>query len=231
MRRYLQAMSLNVKASLGLVFLALAMALCVFIPAGTLRYWQGWLFLAVFFAVGFLHTLYGMKNDPALLERRLAGGPLAERRGTQRTIMFFVSLGFIGLLVVPALGWRFGWGSLPLAAVLAGDAMIVVGFYVTAFAFRENTFAAAKVDTFAGQRVISSGPYAVVRHPQYAGALLYLVGTPLALGSWCGLFVFAAMVPFLIWRLRDEETMLAKDLPGYADYQLRVRSRLIPGIF
>ena len=99
-------MSLNVKALLGLVFLALAMALCVFIAAGTLRYWQGWLFLVVFFAVGFLHTLYGMKNDPALLERRLAGGPMA-RGGTQRTIMFFVSLGFIGLLVVPALGWRF----------------------------------------------------------------------------------------------------------------------------
>ena len=224
-------MSLNVKALLGLAFLALAMALCVFIAAGTLRYWQGWLFLVVFFAVGFLHTLYGMKNDPALLERRLAGGPMAERRGTQRTIMFFVSLGFIGLLVVPALGWRFGSGTLPLAAVLGGDALIVIGFYIVALAFRENTFAAAKVGTFAGQTVISSGPYAVVRHPQYAGSLLYLGGMPLALGSWWGLPVFAAMVPFLVWRLRDEERMLAKELPGYADYRNRVRWRLIPGIY
>jgi protein-S-isoprenylcysteine O-methyltransferase Ste14 len=223
--------SLNVKASLGLVFLALAMALCVFVAAGTLRYWQGWLFLAVFVAVGFSHTLYGMKNDPALLERRLAGGPMAEKSGTQRTIMLFVSIGFIGLLVVPALGWRFGWGRVPLAAVLAGDAMIVAGFYVTSLAFRENTFAAANVGIFDGQRVISTGPYAVVRHPQYAGSLLYLIGTPLALGSWWGLLVFAAMVPFLIWRLRDEENLLAKDLPGYADYCHRVRWRLIPGLY
>jgi protein-S-isoprenylcysteine O-methyltransferase Ste14 len=231
MRRYLQATSLNVKALLGLVFLALAMALLVFIAAGTLRYWQGWLFLVVFFAAGLLHTLYGMKKDPALLQRRLAGGPMAERSSTQRTIMFFVSLGFIGLLVAPVLGWRFGWGTLPLAVVLAGDALIVVGFFITLLAFRENTFAAANVDVFAGQRVISSGPYAVVRHPQYAGAILYLLGIPLALGSWWGLLVFAAMMPFLIWRLLDEERLLARELPGYADYRNRLRWRLIPGVY
>jgi len=224
-------MSLNVKASLGLLFLALAMALCVFIAAGTVRYWQGWLFLAVFFASGVSQTLYGMKNDPALLERRLAGGPTAERSSTQRTIMVFVSLGFIALLVVPALGWRLGWGALPLAAVVAGNALIVIGFYITFLAFRENTFAAANVDIFAGQRVVSSGPYAVVRHPQYAGALFYLVGIPLALGSWWGLLVIAAMCPFLIWRLRDEERVLSEGLPGYAQYRNRVRWRLIPGIY
>jgi len=224
-------MSLNVKAWLGLFFLALAMVLLVFIPAGTLRYWQGWLFLAVFFASGVSHTLYGMKNDPALLERRLTGGPTAERSGTQRTIMLFISLGFIGLLVVPALGWRLGSGTLPLAAVIAGNVLITVGFFIVFLAFRENTFAAAKVDIFPGQRVVSSGPYAVVRHPQYAGAFLYLLGIPLALGSWWGVIVFAAMVPFLLWRLFDEENLLARELPGYRDYQQRVRWRLIPGVF
>jgi protein-S-isoprenylcysteine O-methyltransferase Ste14 len=222
---------LNVKAWLGLAFLALAMALLVFVAAGTLRYWQGWLFLAVFFSSGVAHTLYGMKNDPALLERRLAGGPMAERSSTQRAIMVFVSLGFIGLLVVPALDWRLGGGILPLAAILAGDALIVFGFYITFLAFRENTFAAANVDIFAGQRVISTGPYAVVRHPQYAGALLYLLGIPLALGSWWGVLVFAAMVPFLVWRLVDEERVLTAGLRDYADYRNRVRWRLIPGIY
>jgi protein-S-isoprenylcysteine O-methyltransferase Ste14 len=231
MRRYLQAMSLNVKAWLGMFFLALAMALLVFIPAGTLRYWQGWLFLAVFFASGVLHTRYGMKNDPALLERRLTGGPTAERSSTQRAIMLFVSLGFIGLLVVPAIGWRLGGGSLPLAAVMAGNALVTVGFFIVFLAFRENTFAAANVDIFPGQRVISSGPYAVVRHPQYAGAFLYLLGIPLALGSWWGVIVFAAIVPFLIWRLLDEERVLTAGLPGYAEYRRRVRFRLIPGLY
>jgi protein-S-isoprenylcysteine O-methyltransferase Ste14 len=224
-------MRLNVKAWLGLAFLALVMALLVFIAAGTLHYWQGWLFLAVFFASGVSHTLYGMKKDPALLERRLTGGPMAERSGTQKTIMVFVSFGFIGLLVVPALSWRFGSGAVPLAAVLAGNVLITAGFVITFLAFRENTFAAANVDIFAGQRVVSSGPYAVVRHPQYAGSLLYLAGTPLALGSWWGLLVFAAMVPFLIWRLLDEERLLRQDLPGYADYRNRVHRRLIPGIY
>lgn len=224
-------MSLNVKAWLGLFFLALAMALLVFVAAGTLRYWHGWLFLAVFFASGVSHTLYGMNNDPALLERRLAGGPTAERSSAQRTIMVFVSLGFIGLLVVPALGWRLGGGALPVAAVMVGNALIVAGFYITFLAFRENTFAAANVDIFAGQRVVSSGPYAVVRHPQYAGAIFYLLGIPLALGSWWGLLVFAAMVPFLIWRLLDEERVLTAGLRGYAEYRNRVRWRLIPGIY
>lgn len=224
-------MSLNVKAWLGLAFLALVMALLVFVAAGTLHYWQGWLFLAVFFASGVSHTLYGMKNDPALLERRLTGGPAAERSSTQRTIMLFVSLGFVGLLVVPAFGWRIGSGTVQPAIVLAGNALIAVGFFIVFLAFRENTFAAANVDIFAGQSVVSSGPYAVVRHPQYAGSLLYLLGMPLALGSWWGLVVFAAMIPFLLWRLLDEERLLSAGLRGYADYRNRVPWRLIPGIY
>ncbi len=120
---------------------------------------------------------------------------------------------------------------MPLAAVLAGNALIAIGFFIVFLAFRENSFAAANVDIFAGQRVASSGPYAMVRHPQYAGAFLYLLGIPLALGSWWGLLVLAAMIPFLIWRLLDEERVLTAGLPDYAEYQRRVRSRLIPGVY
>ena len=224
-------MTSNVKAWLGLVFLAVVMGLLLFTAAGTVRYWQAWVFLAVFFGASLLTTLYLMKHDPALLRRRLAGGPAAEKTPTQRLIMFLASIGFIGLLVVPAVDYRFGWSTEPLYAVVSGDILIVVGFSIGFLVFRENSFTSATIEIAEDQKVIATGPYALVRHPQYAGALLYLVGMPLALGSWWGLLVLAAMVPVLIWRLLDEERLLAKDLPGYADYRRNVRSRLIPGIY
>ncbi len=223
--------SLDVKAWLGLFFLALAMGLLVFVPAGTAYYWQGWVFLAVFFAASLVHTLYAMKHDPALLRRRLSGGPTAEKTPTQKLIMFLVSIGFVGLIVVPALDYRFGWSAVPTYAVISGDILIAVGFSIVFQVFRANSFASATIQVVEDQRVISTGPYAIIRHPQYAGSFLYLLGIPLALGSWWGLLVFAGVVPLLIWRLLDEERLLARDLPGYSEYQSKVASRLIPGIY
>src|SRR5271156_6814465 len=117
-------MSLNVKAWLGLVFLAVVMSILLFTAAGTVRYWQAWVFLAVFFGASLLSTLYLMKHDPALLRRRLAGGPTAGKTRTQRLIMFLASIGFIGLLVAPALDYRFGWSTEPLYVVISGDILI-----------------------------------------------------------------------------------------------------------
>jgi protein-S-isoprenylcysteine O-methyltransferase Ste14 len=224
-------MSLNVKAWLGLFSLAVVMGLLLFTAAGTVRYWQGWTFLAVFFAASLLTTLYLMKRDRTLLQRRLAAGPTAEKGQTQKFIMLLMSIGFVGLLVVPAFDHRFAWSRVPFYAEIAGDILVATGFFIGFLVFRENTFTSATIEIAADQKVISTGPYAHLRHPQYAGALLYLLGMPLALGSWWGLLVLAAMVPFLIWRLLDEEKLLARDLPGYAEYPGRVRSRLIPGVY
>jgi len=224
-------MSLNVKAWLGLAFLAAAMAVPLFAAAGTIRYWQGWVFLAVFFGASLAGVLYSMKHDPALLRRRLAGGPTAEKTATERLIVFLVSIGFAGLVVVPGLDHRFGWSAVPISVVIGGNILIAIGFGIVFLVFRENSFAAATIQVVEGQRVISTGPYAVIRHPQYAASFLYLLGMPLALASWWGVLVFAGMVPLIIWRLRDEEMLLARDLPGYADYQARVRWRLIPGVY
>ncbi|MGB7923343.1 MAG: isoprenylcysteine carboxylmethyltransferase family protein [Pyrinomonadaceae bacterium] len=156
-------MKLNEKAWLSLFILAVAMGLLLFLPAGTVRYWQAWVYLTVFTCASSLLTLYLMRRDPALLERRMSGGPTAEKRKPQK--------------------------------------------------------------------VVSTGPYAVVRHPMYAGGLLYLAATPLALGSYWGLLAFAALLPFLIWRLLDEEQLLAVDLTGYREYQQRVRHRLVPFVW
>ena len=222
---------LNVKTWLGLVFLAVVMGVLLFAAAGTVRYWQGWVFLAVFFTAALLITLYIMKYDPALLQRRLAGGPTAEKERTQKLVVLLVSIGLVGVLVVPALGYRLGWSQAPLAAVIAGNVLIAVGFYIVFLAFRENSFASARIEIAEGQRVVSTGPYALVRHPQYAGSFLYLLGMPLALGSYWGLLVLVPMMAALIWRLFDEEKLLARELPGYAEYQRNVRSRLIPAVF
>ena len=223
--------SLNVKAWLGLFFLAVVMGLVLFVTAGTVRYWQGWVFLAVFVGASFLIMVYLEKHDPALLQRRLAGGPTAEKETKQKIIMLFASIGFVGLLVVPALDHRFGWSAAPLAAVIAGDVLVAIGFAIVFRVFKENAFTSARIEIAKDQRVVSTGPYAIVRHPQYAGSFLYLLGMPLALGSYWGLLVLVPMMAAVIWRLFDEEQFLAGGLPGYAEYQCAVRWRLVPGIF
>lgn len=219
------------RASLSVAALTAVMAAVIFICAGTVHYWEAWVFLAVFSGATALTTADLLKRDPALLERRLRGGPTAEKEASQRTIMSLASLGFLGLVAVPALDRRFGWSEVPTLIVLAGDALVAVGFFLVALVFRSNPYASATVEVAADQRVVSTGPYAIVRHPMYASVLPYLVGTPLALGSWWGLAALGAMVPALIWRLLDEERVLERRLPGYREYQERVRYRLIPFVW
>jgi protein-S-isoprenylcysteine O-methyltransferase Ste14 len=222
---------LHKKAFGALLILVLVVASLLFIAAGTPRYWQGWTFLVVYFACSLAITLYLMKADPALLARRMSGGPLAEKEPAQKIIMSIASLGFIGLLVVPALDHRFGWSAMPAAAVFAGDVLMVLGFLGVFLVFRENSFTSATIELADDQKVISTGPYALARHPMYAAALVMLLGIPLSLGSWWGILVMAAIVPAVIWRLLDEEKFLARNLSGYVAYQDRVRYRLLPLIW
>jgi|ERR1700686_4315752 protein-S-isoprenylcysteine O-methyltransferase Ste14 len=222
---------LHLKAFAGLVFLLVVMAALLFVPAGTSDYWQAWTFLAVYFASSLALTLYLMKEDPALLQRRMQGGPTAEKDPVQKIIMVIASLGFIGLLVVPALDHRFAWSQVPPVVALAGEVLVGTGWLAIFFVFRENSFTSATIELAPDQQVISTGPYALVRHPMYAGALVMLLGIPIALGSWWGILVVAAMLPALIWRLFEEEKFLARNLAGYVEYQNRVRYRLIPKVW
>lgn len=223
--------TLKVRAWLSLAALMTVLGLLLFIAGGTIRYWQAWIYLSLFFALSAVITVDLMRRDPALLERRMRGGPTAEQRPLQRILMLGASVGFIALLVVPALDYRFGWSVVPHWGVFLGDVLFVIGFGLVGRVYRENSYTSATIEVAQGQRVISTGPYAIVRHPMYASALLYLIGTPLALGSYWGLIVLAGMLPLLVWRLRDEERLLAAELPGYAAYQKRVRYRLVPGVW
>jgi protein-S-isoprenylcysteine O-methyltransferase Ste14 len=220
--------SLHRRAFGGLAILVLVTGALLFAAAGTFDYWQAWAFLAIYFTVSLAITLYLMKKDPALLARRMSGGPFAEKEPSQRIIMSFASIGFIGLLVLPGLDHRFGWSQMPANVAIAGDILVVLGWIGIFFVFRENSFSSATIELAADQRVISTGPYALVRHPMYAAALVMLLGMPIALGSWWGVLTMAAVVPAVVWRLLDEERFLARNLPGYAEYQSKVRYRLLP---
>ncbi len=229
---------LHRKAFEGLLLLCLATAALLFgpallfSPAWTLDYWQAWTFMTVYFTASVAITLYLMKNDPELLRRRMSGGPGAEKEPTQKIIMSFASAGFIGLLVVPALDHRFAWSHMPSYVALAGEVMVVLGWIVIFFVFRENTFTSSTIELAPDQQVISTGPYALIRHPMYGGGFLMLLGIPIALGSWWGVLVFVvAIVPAVIWRLLDEEKFLARNLAGYVEYQDRVRFRLLPRVW
>jgi protein-S-isoprenylcysteine O-methyltransferase Ste14 len=222
---------LNKKALGGLLFTLLVMASLLFLPAWTLSYWQAWAFLAVFGVSAVAITVYLMKKDPKLLERRVYAGPTAEKETSQKIIQTITAISFAGILVVSALDHRFAWTPLPPYVALAGDALVAFGFFIVFLVYKENTFASATIEVAPEQKVISTGPYKLVRHPMYMGAFFLLVGIPLSLGSLCGLFGIALMLPALIWRLLNEERFLVKNLLGYSEYRDTVRYRLAPFIW
>ena len=210
---------------------AIVMAALTFLPAGTLNYWQGWVFFALFFVASSAIGIYLAIYNPVLLERRMSVGPTAEKETSQKLITLFAFLGFIALLVFPALDYRFKWSPVPPYVSVAGDVLVALGFLLTFIVILQNDYAASTIQVAEGQKVVSTGLYAYVRHPMYAGVLPMLVGIPLALGSWWGLFGLVLIVPGLIWRLIDEEKFLHKNLPGYTDYVNKVKYRLIPFLY
>jgi len=208
------------------------MAVLLFLPAWTLDYWQAWVFLAVFGVSALAITLYLMKKDPKLLERRMLAGPTAERETSERIIQSITALGFMAMLVFPALDHRFHrWPAVFFFASVAGDVLVALGFLIIFFVYKENTFASATIEVYPDQKVVSSGLYALVRHPMYMGGFVFFVGTALSPGSWWGLFAFLLMMPAFIWRIFEEEGFLLKNLPGYAEYKNNVRHRLVPFIW
>jgi protein-S-isoprenylcysteine O-methyltransferase Ste14 len=222
---------LRIKSIRGFVQVLVIFGAGIFLAAGTADYFQAWAFIAVFAGCGAGITVYLWRHDPKLLERRISAGPTAETRQLQKLTMWLANVGVMAILVIPGLDHRWSWSHVPTAIAVFGDFLIVAGGYLVFLVFRENSFASATIEIAADQRVISTGPYSVVRHPMYAGVLLWLIGTPLALGSYWGLPAIIAMMPVLTWRLVDEERFLARRLPGYVEYQKMVRYRLIPFIW
>lgn len=220
----------ELKLWLQVVIASAVIALTLFLCAGTIAYWQAWLYLAVA-ALTSIPLTRLMLTDPALLESRTRAGPAAERRPIQKVIVACLAAASFAAFVLPGLDHRFGWSSVPSWLAICGNALIVLAMWLCYRVFQENRYGSATVGIGEGQHVISTGSYAIVRHPMYSAAALYFVGMTLALGSWWGLVPAVLMTLGFVWRLFDEEEFLAENLPGYTDYCAKVRWRLMPGVF
>ncbi|TRW79319.1 isoprenylcysteine carboxylmethyltransferase family protein [Mycolicibacterium sp. 018/SC-01/001] len=224
MKVILQAIA---SAVIGLVCLGAA----VFIPAGTLRYWQGWGFIAVFTACSVLSGVYLALRQPDALARRVKAGPTAETRPAQRIIISLILVSVIATLAVGALDWRLKWSTVPVWLVVLGDILVAVGLIGAQLVVVQNNWAGASITVEDRQPLISTGLYGVVRHPMYSATLVMMAGVPLALGSLWGLAVVVLTMPLLAARILDEEKLLREGLAGYADYTQQVRFRLIPRVW
>jgi protein-S-isoprenylcysteine O-methyltransferase Ste14 len=221
---------MSLKSRLALRFLLAlgVLGALLFIPAGSLRFWQGWAYIAISFVPGLFAFTYFYKHDPQLIERRML---FKEKLREQKRIMTFVYITWLIAFVLPGLDHRFGWSHSPLWITIFSQAVVLGGFVMTLWIVKVNRFAARTIQVEPGQEVISSGPYHLIRHPMYAGMCAMWLFTPLALGSYFTLPAFVLLIPLIFLRLLNEEKVLRQELPGYAEYCLRTRFRLVPFIW
>ncbi len=224
-------MNTTVRMTASSVVGLLGFCVLLFVPAGTLNYWQGWVFIAVFATVSTIPTVYLARTNPAAMQRRMHAGPRAEGRTAQKIIITASFLDMFGMMAFSALDHRFGWSTVPVWVSLLGDLLVAVGLGIAMLVVIQNGYAAATVTVESGQPVVSTGVYRYVRHPMYVGDVIMMVGMPLALGSYWGLLFVIPGVAVLVFRILDEEKLLNQDLPGYREYTQRVRYRLLPAVW
>jgi protein-S-isoprenylcysteine O-methyltransferase Ste14 len=209
-------MNTLVKGSLSAVLGVLAFGLMLFLPAGTTHYWQGWAFLAVFALSTWIPTVYLMRTNPAALERRMQVGPAAETRPLQRILITVIFIAFPASFVVGGLDHRFGWSHVPAPVSVIGDMLVAIGLGLAMLVIIQNSYAAANVRVEAGQQLVSTGLYGLVRHPMY---------------SYWGFFLLIPGMLVLVLRIRDEEKLLTHELSGYREYEQKVQYRLLPYVW
>jgi len=221
-------MTLKSRLILRFVFMPVVCGSFLFLPAGSFRFWQGWVYLII--SIGFIVSAFGYFywHDPQFIERRLRRGWRQETVREQKLLMKFIPAIMAIAFLLPGFDHRFGWSHVPLWLTVLSQAFVLGGYLMNFWAWKSNSFAASTIRVEAEQRVISTGPYGIIRHPMYLGGNIWFLFTPLALGSYLALPVFALLVPLIVLRLLNEEKVLRQELPGYADYCLRTRFRLVP---
>jgi len=200
----------------------------LFLPAGTLRYWQAWLYMGVLFVPLAIVSLVLLVKDPELLERRMR---LQEREAPQKAAIAASSLFTLGVYLIAGFDRRYGWSAVPIALVLLAGLLVLLGYLLFTLTMRENRYASRVVEVQEGQVVISTGPYALVRHPMYLAVSVMFAFSPLALGSYWALIPALLLPAALAVRIGNEERLLRQSLPGYEEYCRMVRYRLLPGIW
>ncbi len=212
------------RIGLGIPFIALI----IILPAGRWNYWQGWMYLATLVLPMLLATAYLFKNDQALLERRMR---MREKQSAQQKIIGFLALYFLLAFTLPGFDVRFGWSNVPLLVSILADALVFAGYMITFWVLTVNSFLSRVVEVAAEQKVVTTGPYAIVRHPMYFGVALLYIASPLALGSYWAVLPALMILPLLALRIRNEEEVLLRELVGYAEYRQKVKYRLLPGVW
>jgi protein-S-isoprenylcysteine O-methyltransferase Ste14 len=203
----------------------------LFLPAGTFNYWQAWVFLVVFALSTLTPSIYLLRTNPAALERRMRTGPVAETRPVQKVVIVVAFLSLVALIVVSVLDHRFGWSPVPAAICLVGDVLVAIGLGMAMLVVIQNGYAASTITVESGQKLVSTGLYALVRHPMYTGNTIMMLGVPLALGSYWGLvFVIPGLLALAV-RIGDEEQLLKQELEGYSEYAQKVHYRLVPYVW
>jgi protein-S-isoprenylcysteine O-methyltransferase Ste14 len=195
---------------------------------GDLAWWNAWAYCAILLVPMTAFVAYMARHDPAFIERR---STMREKERTQRWVQVVGMPLMLAALVIPGFDHRFGWSHPPLGVVVAALGASLAGYVAVVLVFLENRWAGRTVETYAGQQVVSTGPYAVVRHPMYAGTSLLYVATPLALGSWWAVLPALAFIPVFVFRIRNEEEVLVRELAGYDEYRGKVRYRLVPFVW
>lgn len=206
-------------------------ALLSFVPAGTVAYWQAWVFLGVVVGVSLPPSIYLSRIDPAAFQRRRNAGLKAETRTVQKVVVAALQACFAVALVVSGLDHRFGWSAVPTPISVFGDALVAVGLGGALLVVFQNRFAAATITVEEGQKLATTGLYGIVRHPMYFASLAMMVGMPLALGSYWAVLIVVPGTALLIVRILDEEKLLTQRLVGYTDYTRKVRYRLLPPVW
>ena len=213
------------KTVVGFIQLIVGLGIMLFASAWTFVYWQAWVYLLIFSISVLLIYIYLYKSDSKLLERRLNR---IEKEKSQKRAQFFIYILYVCLFIISSLDHRFFWSNVPFSVVIVGDVLVSFGYFIIFIVLKENTYASATIELTPDHKVISTGVYALVRHPMYLGAIVLLLGTPLALGSWWGLLIFFLIAYAITVRLLDEEKFLTQDLSGYNEYCQKTRYRLIP---
>lgn len=210
---------------------ALVLGCMLFIPAGTLNYWEAWLFLVVLFTPVVLVFSYLLRHDPELLERRLQMHEREEPLKLKGLVLLSLVI-LMSLFMIPGLDHRFGWSEVPAGIVLLADGAVLAGYYLFFKTLQENSYASRTIEVTQGQEVITTGPYSIVRHPMYTSVIIMYIAATLALGSWWAPILMAFYLPFYLrYRILAEEKVLLRDLPGYNAYLQKVKWRLIPHLW
>ncbi|OBB93175.1 isoprenylcysteine carboxylmethyltransferase family protein [Mycobacterium sp. 852002-30065_SCH5024008] len=224
-------MKTGIRVTMRSIWGIVSFGLILFLPAGTFRYWQAWVFIGVFMAATIIPVVYLARNNPAALQRRMNAGPRAEPRAAQKFIITGSFLVLFAAMVLSALDHRFGWSSVPAWLSVLGDVLVLAGLGMAMLVIVQNGYAAATITVESGQTLVSNGLYRFVRHPMYVGNVVMMIGMPLALGSYWALLLVIPGCILLVLRILDEETLLTQELTGYHEYRQRVRYRLMPYIW